>query len=74
MPSKGQIQAEREAAARRSAARTSVELAVREALDAGISADDVAKMFARVLRDRGLLGTADDVIGAARTARKRGAP
>ena len=71
MPSKGQIQAEREAAARRSTARTSVELAVREALDAGIAADDVAKVFARVLHERGLLVTADDVIAAGRKARKK---
>ncbi len=70
MPSKGQIQAERDAAARKQRALVSIRLAVREALDSGLSAEDGAKAFAEVLRERGLLGTADEVLTTARRAKR----
>jgi hypothetical protein len=44
----------------------SIRLAMREALDAGLSPEDAAKAFAEVLRERGLLGTADQVVTAGR--------
>jgi hypothetical protein len=71
MPSKGQIQAERDAAARKQRSFVSIRLAVREALDAGLSAEDTSKAFAEVLCERGRLGSADDVVAVARSARKK---
>jgi hypothetical protein len=71
MPSKGQIKAERDAVARKQRAIVSIRLAVEEALEAGLSAEDAAKAFGAVLRARGLLGTADQVLSVARPARKK---
>jgi hypothetical protein len=71
MPSKGQIQAEREAEARRVAARAHLDADVREALAAGIKGDEVAKIVARVMREHGLLASAGEVVAAARSARKK---
>jgi len=70
MSSKGQVQAERDAAARQQRALASIRLAVREALNAGLSAEDIAKAFATVLRESGLLGTADDIITTSRRAKR----
>ncbi len=70
MPSKGEAQARREPEARKTQARTGTRLAVREALDAGLSTEEIAQAFAEVLRERGLLATADEIITTARKARK----
>jgi len=59
-PRKGQVQAARDAAARQQRALAGIRLAVREALGAGLSADAIGKAFATVLRESGLLGTAND--------------
>jgi len=48
----------------------SIGLAVEEALEAGLSAEDAAKAFAEVLRERRMLSTASDVVPAVRAARK----
>jgi hypothetical protein len=71
LPSKGQIQAEREAEARRVAARARLDGDVRSALADGLPADEVAKIVARALREGGMLASADDVITAGRSARKK---
>jgi hypothetical protein len=71
MPSKGQIQAEREAEARRVAARSRLDGDVRSALADGLPADEIAKIVARALREGGMLASADLVINAARQTRKK---
>lgn len=71
MPSKGQVQAEREAAGRRQSARVSLQLAVREALAAGLSPEETAYAFAETLRERGLLASATKVVTTGRSARKK---
>jgi hypothetical protein len=43
---------------------------VREALGAGLSAESIAKAFATVLREAGLLGTAGEIVTTARRARR----
>jgi hypothetical protein len=70
MASKGQIQAEREAEARRVAARAALDSDVRRALADGVSAEEVAKIVARALRESGMLASADQVITAARSRKK----
>lgn len=70
MASKGKVEADRTAAARRDRARSSIRLAVREAVEAGMSGDEMAKAFAEVLRESGLLATMDDVLKIGRSARK----
>ena len=42
---------------------------MREARAAGLTPDDTAQAFARVLKDRGLLGSADKVITTTRAVR-----
>jgi hypothetical protein len=71
MPSTGLIQAAREAEARRVAARARLDGDVRSALADGLPADEVAKIVARALREGGMLASADDVITAGRSARKK---
>lgn len=71
LPSKGQIQAEREAEARRQVARAQLDSVARDALDAGVKGDEIAKIVARVLKDHGLLASAGDVVTVARSARKK---
>jgi len=71
MPSKGQVQAARDAAERKQRALVSIRLAVEQALEAGLSAEDAAKAFGAVLRARGLLGTAGEIVKTARRARKK---
>jgi hypothetical protein len=44
---------------------------VRSALADGLPADEVAKIVARALREGGMLASADQVVTAARSARKR---
>jgi len=66
---KGQIQAEREAEARRVAARARLDGDVRGALADGLSAEEVAKIVARALREGGMLARADRMVGAVRAAR-----
>jgi hypothetical protein len=65
------VQAEREAAARRQAARSSIRIAVHEALAAGMTGEDCAHAFAEVLRERGLLATAEKVVTSGRSTRKK---
>jgi hypothetical protein len=71
MPSKGQIQAEREAEARRIAARARLDGDVRTALADGLPAEEIAKIVARALREGGMLASADEVVTAARSVRKK---
>jgi hypothetical protein len=71
MPSKAEIQSEREAEARKVAARARLDSDVRSALADGLPADEVAKVVARALREGGMLASADEVVTAARSARKR---
>jgi hypothetical protein len=71
MPSKGQIQAEREAEARRVAARARLDGDVRTALADGLPAEEVANIVARALREGGMLASADQVATAGRGARKK---
>jgi hypothetical protein len=71
MPSKGQIQAEREAEARRVSDRAALDSDVRRALTDGVSADEVAKIVARALREGGFLASADQVVTAGRSAPKK---
>lgn len=71
VPSKAQIQAEREGEARRVAARATLDGDVRRALADGLSADEVAKIVARTLREGGMLASADEVVTAGRSARKK---
>jgi hypothetical protein len=71
MPSKGQIQAEREAEARKVAARARLDSDVRSALADGLPADEVAKIVAHALREGGMLASADQVVTAARSALKK---
>lgn len=71
VPSKGRIQADREAEARRVAARAALDSDVRRALADGVSAEEVAKIVARALRDGGMLASADQVVNAGRSARKK---
>ena len=59
MPSKSQVQAEREVEARRQVARAQLDSVVRETLDAGVRGDEVAKIVARVMREDGMLARAD---------------
>ena len=71
MPSKAEVQAEREAEARRVAARARLDSDVRTALADGLPAEEVAKIVARALRDGGMLASADQVVTAARAERKQ---
>jgi hypothetical protein len=71
VPSKDQIQAEREAEARRVAARSRLDSDVRTALADGLLAEEVAKIVARALREGGMLASADQVVTSARSARKK---
>lgn len=71
MPSKGQVQAEREAEARCVAARARLEADVRDAIAAGLPAEEIAKIVASALREGGMLASADQVVTAARAARKK---
>lgn len=70
MPSKGQIQAEREAEARRQVSRAQLDSVTRDALDAGLKGDEIAKIVARVLKEHGLLASAREVVTAAQAAKK----
>jgi len=65
------VQTEREAEARRVVTRGQLDSIVRDALDAGVTADEVAKIVLRVLRERGLLASAGAIVTEARTARKK---
>jgi hypothetical protein len=67
----GQIQAEREAEARRVAARARLDSDVRTALADGLSAEEVAKVVARALREGGVLASADQVVTAGRAPRRK---
>ena len=71
MPSKGEVEAKRKAEARQLAARVGVRLAIRDAFESGLSAEDVAQEVATTLRERGLLGTADKVVKDARSVPKK---
>jgi hypothetical protein len=71
MASKRQIQSEREAEARRVAARAQLDAIVRDALAAGVKGDEVAKIVARDLREGGMLASADQVVTAGRVVRKK---
>jgi predicted methyltransferase len=71
MPSKAEIQAEREAEARRVAARARLDGDVRSALADGLPADEVAKIVARALREGGMLASADHVVTAGRSPRRK---
>jgi hypothetical protein len=71
MPSKGQIQADREAEARRVAARARLDADVRDALAAGVGAEEIAKIVAKALREGGMLASADQVVNAARSSGKK---
>jgi hypothetical protein len=71
MPSKGEIQAEREAEARRVGARARLDSDVRSALADGLPADEVAKIVARALHEGGMLASAGQVMTAGRSARKK---
>lgn len=71
MPNKGQIQAEREAEARRVASRAALDGDVRRALTDGVSADEIAKIVSRALREGGFLASASEVVTAGRAAKKK---
>lgn len=71
MPSKGQVQADREADARRVAARARLAADVGDAIAAGVPAEEVAKIVARALREGGMLASADAVTMAARETRTK---
>ena len=71
MASKGKIEADRDAEARRVAARARLDSDVRDALAAGIPADEIARILAKALRESGLLATADEVLKIGREARKK---
>jgi hypothetical protein len=70
VPSKGEVQAARERDARRTRARVSIHLAVEESLEAGLAAVEIAHAFAEVLRRRGLLQAADQVVTSGRRAKR----
>jgi hypothetical protein len=71
MASKGQVQSEREAEARRVAARARLDSDVRSALADGLAAEEIAKIVARALREGGMLASAGQVVTAGRAARKK---
>jgi hypothetical protein len=71
MPSKGEIEEARRRATARALACSDIEQDVRRALSAGVTAEEVARCFARVLREHGMLASADEVTNVARQARKK---
>lgn len=71
MVSRGEVQARKEREARKQSALSRLRIAMRDALDAGVETEEVAMTVAEILRERGLLATADEVIAEGRKARRK---
>lgn len=66
MPSKGEVAAARARRAARERASAGLAVAVAQALEAGLTAEQVARALCGGLRKAGLLRTADEILAAVR--------